>query len=99
LNQSILAASGAWVARYQVRQNFNKYRYYKLQVPILYFQCTTSDKLSKYKHLAKAATQEHIDAVMSIFRCYFCSKIQRTIHTLDNYLLDNYLLDIIYRFK
>ncbi|MEO3705704.1 hypothetical protein [Trichormus azollae] len=47
MKQIILAAPGAWVARYQVRQNFNKYRYYKLQVPILYFQCTTSDKLSK----------------------------------------------------
>ncbi len=63
-----LAPSGAWVARYQVRQNTKKYWYYKLQVPEPYFQCATSKKLSKYKHLGKAGTQAHIDAVMSVFR-------------------------------
>jgi hypothetical protein len=60
-------------------------------VPILYFQCTTSDKLSKYKHLAKAGTQEHIDAVMSVFRRSLCDEIQSIIHTLDDY---DCLLDI-----
>lgn len=88
LKQGNLAASGAWVARYQVRQNLRKYWYYKLQVPIPYFQCATSDKLSKYKHLGKGGTQEHIDAVMSVFRRSVWDEIQRIIHTLDNCLLD-----------
>jgi hypothetical protein len=88
LKQGVLAASGAWVAGYQVRQNFKKYWYYKLQVPIPYFQCLTSDKLSKYKHLGKAVTQEHIDAVMSVFRRSLGDEIQRITHTLDDCLLD-----------
>ena len=33
LKQGELAPSGAWVARYQVRQNTKKYWYYKLQAP------------------------------------------------------------------
>ena len=68
LKQGELAPSGAWVARYQVRQNTKKYWYYKLQVTEPYFQCATSKKLSKYKHLGKAGTQAHIDGVMSVFR-------------------------------
>jgi len=88
LKQGELAPEGAWVARYQVRQNLKKYWYYKLQVPIPYFQCATSDKLSKYKHLGKAGTQEHIDAVMSVFRRSVWNEIQRIIHTLDDCLLD-----------
>jgi type VI protein secretion system component Hcp len=59
-------------------------------VPIPYFQCPTSDKLSKYKHLGKAGTQEHIDAVMSVFRRSLGDEIHRLIYTLDN----NCLLDI-----
>jgi hypothetical protein len=65
LKQGELAASGAWVARYQVRQNNKKYWYYKLQAPTPCFQGLTSSELSKYKHLGKAGTQDHIDAVMS----------------------------------
>ncbi|MDF5719265.1 MAG: hypothetical protein PUP91_01985 [Rhizonema sp. PD37] len=48
----------------------------------------TSDKLSKYKHLGKAGTTEHIDVVMSVFRRYVWDEIQRIIHTLDDCLLD-----------
>jgi hypothetical protein len=88
LKQGDLAASGAWVARYQVRQNLKKYWYYKLQAPTPYFQCATSDKLSKYKHLGKAGTTEHLDAVMSVFRRSVWDEIQRIIHTLDDCLLD-----------
>jgi hypothetical protein len=88
LKQGDMPASGAWVARYQVRQNLKKYWYYKLQAPIPYFQCATSNKLSKYKHLGKAGTQEHLDAVMSVFRRSVCDEIQRIIHTLDDCLLD-----------
>lgn len=88
LKQGELAPPTAWVARYQVRQNTKKYWYYKLQVPKPYFQCATSEKLSKYKHLGKAGTQAHIDAVMSVFRRTICDEIQKIIHTLDDCLLD-----------
>jgi len=88
LKQGELAPPRAWVARYQVRQNPKKYWYYKLQVPEPYFQCATSKKLSKYKHLGKAGTQAHIDAVMSVFRRSIWDEIQKIIHTLDDCLLD-----------
>lgn len=39
LKQGNLAPSGAWVARYQVRQNHKKYWYYKLQATEPCFQC------------------------------------------------------------
>ena len=88
VKQGELTPSGAWVARYQVRQNNKKYWYYKLQVTELYFQCATSEKLSKYKHLGKAGTQDHIHAVMSVFRRTVWDEIQKIIHTLDDCLLD-----------
>ncbi|MBX9252957.1 transposase [Desmonostoc muscorum CCALA 125] len=88
LKQGDLAPEGAWVARYQVSQNRKKYWYYKLQVPTPSLPCATSSKLSKYKHLGKAGTAEHIDAVMSVFRRSVWDEIQRIIHTLDDCLLD-----------
>jgi hypothetical protein len=88
LKQGELAPVAAWVARYQVRQNIKRYWYYKLQVPHPYFKSATSEKLSKYKHLGKAGTQAHIDAVMSVFRRTVIQEIQKIIHTLDNCLLD-----------
>jgi hypothetical protein len=57
-------------------------------VPIPYFQCPASDKLSKYKHLGKAGTQEHIDAVISVFRRSLGDGIPRLFYTLRNCLLD-----------
>jgi hypothetical protein len=88
LKQGKLAPGSAWVARYQVRQNNKKYWYYKLQVPTPYFPCATSSELSKYKHLGKAGTQDHIDAVMSVFRRSVIDEIQKIIRSLDNCLLD-----------
>jgi hypothetical protein len=38
--------------------------------------------------LGKAGTQEHIDAVMSVFRRSLGDEIQRITHTLDDCLLD-----------
>jgi hypothetical protein len=88
LKQGELAPSGAWVARYQVRQNTKKYWYYKLQAVESCFQCATSTKLSKYKHLGKAGSQAHMDAVMSVFRRTVWDEIQKIIHSLDDCLLD-----------
>ncbi|MBD2532843.1 transposase [Nostoc flagelliforme FACHB-838] len=88
LKQSNLAPSGAWVARYQARQNLKKYWYYKLQASTPCLPQATSSKLSKYKHLGKAGTPEHIDAVMSVFRRSVWDEIQKIIDTLDDCLLD-----------
>ncbi len=88
LRQGRLAPSGAWVARYQVRQNLKKYWYYKLQASTPCFERATSSKLSKYKHLGKAGTTEHIDAVMSVFRRSVWEELQRIIDSLDQCLLD-----------
>ncbi len=88
LKQGELAPSGAWVARYQVRQNNKKYWYYKLQVLTPYFLCATSSELSKYKHLRKAGTQDHIDAVMCVFRRSVIDQIDKIIRSLDDCLLD-----------
>jgi hypothetical protein len=44
--------------------------------------------LSKYKHLGKAGTQDHIDAVMSVFRRSVIDEIQKIIRSLDDCLLD-----------
>jgi hypothetical protein len=88
LKQGALAPQGAWVARYQVRQNLKKYWYYKLQASTPCLPQATSSKLSKYKHLGKAGTDVHIDAVMSVFRRSIWEEIQRIIDTLDDCLLD-----------
>lgn len=87
LKQGKLAPSGTWVARYQVRQNNKKYWYYKLQATEPCFQCKSQSKLSKYKHLGKAGTPEHIDAVMSVFRRNLWDEIQNIIYSLDDCLL------------
>lgn len=86
--QGELAPSGAWVARYQVRQNLKRYWYYKLQSLKPYFHMKTEDKKSKYRHLGKAGTQDHIDAIMSVFRRTVWDEIQKIIYTLDDCLLD-----------
>jgi hypothetical protein len=88
LKQGELAPSGTWVARYQVRQNNKKYWYYKLQATEPCFQCKNQSKLSKYKHLGKAGTPEHIDAVMSVFRRNLWDEIQNIIYSFDDCLLD-----------
>lgn len=49
--QGELAPVGAWVARYEVRQNQKKYWYYKLLASTACLPRATSSKLSKYKHL------------------------------------------------
>lgn len=88
LRQGEFAPPGAWVARYQVRQNLKKYWYYKLQASTPCFPRATSSKLSKYRHLGKAGTTEHIEAVMSVFRRSVWEEIQKIIDTLDECLMD-----------
>lgn len=44
------------------------YWYYKLHAPAPTFKTTQDNKLSKYKHLGKAGSPAHIDAVMQVAR-------------------------------
>ncbi|BAZ71159.1 hypothetical protein NIES4106_59560 (plasmid) [Fischerella sp. NIES-4106] len=88
LKQGELAPQGSWVARYQVRHNTKRYWYYKLQTLQPYFKCTTSDKKSKYKHLGKAGTEAHLDALMSVLRRSIFDELKKAISVLDDCLLD-----------
>ena len=66
LSQGELAPEGAWVARYQVKQPKKLYWYYKLQADKPTFTKTPpAQSLSKYKHLGKAGSEDHIDSVMA----------------------------------
>lgn len=88
LKQGELAPIGAWVARYQVRQGTKKYWYYKLQASVASFQRSTSEKLGKYKHLGKAGTSSHVNAVMSVVRRSIWDELQKAIYALDECLAD-----------
>jgi hypothetical protein len=44
--------------------------------------------LSKYKHLGKAGSQEHIDSVMAVVRRTIVSELQKTIDSLKSSLID-----------
>ena len=87
--QGELAPEGAWIARYQVRQPQKAYWYYKLQANSPTFTTTTeTPKLSKYKHLGKAGTQAHVEAVMGVARRTIVEELQKTIDSLKCSLLD-----------
>ena len=87
--QGELAPEGAWVARYQVKQPKKVYWYYKLQADKPSFTKTTKvESLSKYKHLGKAGSQDHIDSVMAVVRRTIVSELQKTIDSLKSSLID-----------
>lgn len=57
------ADSGCWVVRYQVRQKDKIYWYYKLQADRPIFKQKTGESFSKYQHLGKAGTSDHVDVL------------------------------------
>ena len=81
------APSGCWVARYQVRHPTKVYWYYKLQATEAIFS-TTSGRQSKYKHLGKAGTAAHVEAVLQVTRRALIDELQTVIATLSECLLD-----------
>ena len=88
-HQGELAPVGAWVARYQVRQPEKAYWYYKLQASSPTFTTRGErPKLSKYKHLGKAGSQAHVEAVMGVVRRTIVEQLQKTIDSLKSSLLD-----------
>ncbi len=91
LESGEVAPKGCYVARYQVRQRQKVYWYYKLQATDAIFeQVTDSKKKSKYKHLGRAGSEEHIAAVMQVIRRTQIDELERTINSLTNSLLDLY---------
>ena len=88
-SQGELAPVDAWVARYQVRQPQKAYWYYKLQASSPTFTTTgETPKLTKYKHLGKAGSEAHVEAVMGVTRRTLVSELQKTIDSLKSSLLD-----------
>lgn len=85
-----VAPKGCYVARYQVRQQ-KIYWYYKLQATEPIFeQAKARQKKSKYKHLGRAGSEEHITAVIQVVRRNQIDELERTINSLTNSLLDLY---------
>ena len=84
-----VAGDGCFVSRYQVRQKERVYWYYKLHATKPQFPKATDAKvLTKYKHLGKAGSSEHIEAVMQVTRRIVIDELQRTIGVLQDSLLD-----------
>lgn len=89
LSQGELAPEGTWVARYQVRQPKKVYWYYKLQGDKpTFIKTPPAQSLSKYKHLGKAGTEDHVDSVMAVVRRSIVSELQKTIDSLKSSLID-----------
>ena len=84
-----VAGDGCFVSRYQVRQKERVYWYYKLHATKPQFPKASDAKvLSKYKHLGKAGSSEHIEAVMQVTRRMVIDELERTIGSLQDSLLD-----------
>ena len=89
LEELEVAPVDSWVARYQVRQPKKTYWYYKLQAQIPSFaRVDNPEKLSKYKHLGKAGSEAHVEAVLAVYRRGKIEQIQRAIDALIQGLQD-----------
>ena len=87
--QGEVAPAGCCLARYQVRKPNRAYWYYKLQATEPIFeQATVKGSKSKYKHLGKAGSPAHIEAVLMVSRRVQIDSLQRTIESLKESWLD-----------
>ena len=88
-SQGEVAPAGCSVSRYQVRQQQKAYWYYKLHaIEPTFPKATGKRKLSRYKHLGKAGSPAHVDAVISVVRRAQIDELQRAIHFLKQALVD-----------
>lgn len=76
-----IAPAGCCVLRYQARGKQGTYWYYKLHATAAIFP-TKSDQMSKYKHLGKAGSAAHIEALMQVSRRTQIEGLQRTVDAL-----------------
>ncbi|MHC5833955.1 MAG: hypothetical protein ACYT04_000000102665, partial [Nostoc sp.] len=63
-----VAPPSCCILRYQARGEKQAYWYYKLHATKPIFSTTQPSKFSKYKHLGKAGSPAHINAVLSVAR-------------------------------
>lgn len=84
-----VAPEGCCVMRYQAQGSRAAYWYYKLQATQAIFP-TSRDKRkkSKYKHLGKAGSPAHINAVIQVSRRARINDLSRAIKSLEESLLD-----------
>ena len=76
-----VAPSKCYVLRYQARGKDKIYYYYKLHASSPVFT-TNAGKKSKYKHLGKAGTVAHVNAVMDVARRSQIDSLQRAVDSL-----------------
>lgn len=85
-----VAPPGCCVLRYQARGKNGTYWYYKLHAQSPTFQTRDDKKLSKYKHLGKAGSLAHIDAVMQVARRTQIDALTSCIDSLRKNWVDLY---------
>ena len=85
-----VAPAGCCVLRYQAHSPSGTYWYYKLHATEPIFPTRLPDKLSKYKHLGKAGSPAHIDAVMQVARRTQIQSLQSCIDSLGQSWADLY---------
>ena len=80
-NTGDIAPPKCYVLRYQARTKDKSYYYYKLHANLPIFT-TSKGKKSKYKHLGKAGTVAHVNAVMDVARRSQIDSLQRAVNSL-----------------
>jgi len=84
LSDGAVAPPGCRVMRYRVRRQKACYWYYKLQATEPIFPPPKGKgELSKYKHLGKAGSLAHIEAVLQVARRSQIDGLQRAIDGLS----------------
>jgi hypothetical protein len=85
-----VAPPGCCVLRYQARGKNGTYWYYKLHAQEPIFPTLDPNKLTKYKHLGKAGSPEHVNAVMQVQRRVQLDSLVSTIDSLRQNWVDLY---------
>jgi len=88
LGTGCIAPSGCCIARYLAKGRKGYYWYYKLQASEPVFPKKSDGKLSKYKHLGKAGSQEYLDALEQINRRTKVEALDRSLETISQGLKD-----------
>ena len=73
---------GCTALRYKARGKQGRYWYYKLHATSPIFP-TQSGKMTKYKHLGKAGSAAHIEALIQVARRTQIEALQRAIDALE----------------
>ncbi len=84
-----IAPPGCFVVRYQARGSGRTYWYYKLQATEAIF-ITKNGQKTKYKHLGKGGSPEHIKALMEVSRRTQIEALDRTLNALQESWSDLY---------